>query len=135
MTCRFPGCRVPATQTDIDHTIPWPPGPTAASNLKCVCRHHHLLKTFWGGEKGWRERQLDDGTVIWTAPNGREFVTTPGSRLLFPELSRPTAPITTMGRPTPRTSGLTMPRRRTTRAQDRVDRIRRERELNRDDDP
>ncbi|WP_308206408.1 HNH endonuclease signature motif containing protein [Mycobacterium yunnanensis] len=63
MTCRFPGCRVPASQTDVDHTIPWPHGPTAASNLKCVCRRHHLLKTFWGGENGWRDRQLDDGTV------------------------------------------------------------------------
>src|SRR5689334_8002401 len=127
MTCRFPGCRVPATQTDIDHTIPWPHGPTAASNLKCVCRHHHLLKTFWGGENGWRERQLDDGTIIWTAPDGHEFVTTPGSRLLFPELSRPTASITPTGRATPHTTGLTMPRRRTTRAQDRADRVRRER--------
>ncbi|WP_263999744.1 HNH endonuclease signature motif containing protein [Mycobacterium yunnanensis] len=63
MTCRFPGCRVPASQTDVDHTIPWPHGPTAASNLKCVCRRHHLLKTFWGGENGWRDRQLDDGTA------------------------------------------------------------------------
>jgi len=127
MTCRFPGCRVPATNCDVDHTIPWPHGPTAASNLKCVCRHHHLLKTFWGGENGWRERQLDDGTVIWTAPDGHEFVTTPGSRLLFPELSRPTATVTTTGRPTPHTAGLTMPRRRTTRAQARAESIHRER--------
>jgi len=127
MTCRFPGCRVPATNCDLDHTIPWPHGPTAASNLKCVCRHHHLLKTLWGGENGWRERQLDDGTIIWTAPDGQEFVTTPGSRLLFPGLSRPTATITVTGRPTPHTTGLTMPRRRTTRAQDRADRVRRER--------
>ncbi|MCV7418974.1 DUF222 domain-containing protein [Mycobacterium yunnanensis] len=128
MTCRFPGCRVPATQTDIDHTIPWPHGPTAASNLKCVCRRHHLLKTFWGGENGWRDRQLEDGTVIWTAPDGREFVTTPGSRLLLPELSRPTATVTTNGRPTPHTAGLTMPQRSTTRPQDHADRVRRERE-------
>ncbi|MCV7420182.1 DUF222 domain-containing protein [Mycobacterium yunnanensis] len=127
MTCRFPGCRVPASQTDIDHTIPWPHGPTAASNLKCVCRRHHLLKTFWGGENGWRDKQLDDGTVIWTAPDGQEFVTTPGSRLLFPELSAPTATVTTTGRPAPHTAGLTMPRRRITRAQGNADRVRRER--------
>ncbi|MCV7420064.1 DUF222 domain-containing protein [Mycobacterium yunnanensis] len=130
MTCRFPGCRVPATNCDVDHTIPWPHGPTAASNLKCVCRKHHLLKTFWGGENGWRDRQLDDGTVIWTAPDGREFVTTPGSRLLFPELCRLTATVTTTGRPTPHTAGLTMPRRSTTRARDRADRVTREREWN-----
>ncbi|MEU0496783.1 DUF222 domain-containing protein [Mycobacterium sp. NPDC006124] len=130
MTCRFPGCRMPATQTDIDHTIPWPHGPTTASNLKCLCRRHHLLKTFWGGENGWREGQLDDGTIIWTAPDGQEFITTPGSRLLFPELSKPTATVTTTGRPVAHTTGLTMPRRRITRAHERADRIRRERELN-----
>ncbi|MEU0496457.1 DUF222 domain-containing protein [Mycobacterium sp. NPDC006124] len=126
----LPGCRMPATQTDIDHTIPWPHGPTAASNLKCPCRRHHLLKTFWGGENGWRDRQLDDGTVLWTAPDGREHLTTPGSRLLFPELSAPTTTVTITGRPTPHTTGLTMPRRRTTRAHDRTDRVHRERMMN-----
>ena len=132
MTCRFPGCRAPATEADIDHTIPWPHGPTVASNLNCVCRRHHLLKTFWGGENGWRDRQLDDGTVIWTAPDGQEFVTTPGSRLLFPELSRPTATVSLRGVPARHTAGLTMPRRRTTRAHDRISRIHYERDLNRE---
>ncbi|WP_197739599.1 HNH endonuclease signature motif containing protein [Mycolicibacterium sp. P1-18] len=130
LTCRFPGCRAPATNGDVDHTIPWPCGPTAASNLKCLCRRHHLLKTFWGGEKGWREDQLDDGTVIWTAPDGRQHVTTPGSRLLFPELSAPTATVVVTEVPRVHTAGLTMPRRRTTRAQDRAARVQRERELN-----
>jgi hypothetical protein len=130
MTCRFPGCRAPATNCDVDHTIPWPYGPTAASNLKCLCRRHHLLKTFWGGESGWHDRQFDDGTVIWTAPDGRTHTTTPGSRLLFPELSEPTATVQARRVPTAHTAGLTMPRRTTTRAQDRARRIQRERELN-----
>jgi hypothetical protein len=130
MTCRFPGCRAPATHCDLDHSIPWPYGPTAASNLKCLCRRHHLLKTFWGGQSGWREGQLDDGTVIWTAPDGRKHVTTPGSRLLFPELSEPTATVVASEAPTAHTAGLTMPRRKTTRAQDRARRIHRERERN-----
>jgi len=43
MTCRFPGCKAPATNCDVDHSIPWPCGPTAASNLKCLCRRHHRL--------------------------------------------------------------------------------------------
>ena len=130
MTCRFPGCNRPATETDVDHTVPWPQGPTSASNLKCLCRHHHLLKTFWTGPVGWRDRQLPDGTVIWTAPDGSTHVTTPGSRLLFPELCEPTAPVrVTNGPATPKT-GLTMPRRTTTRAEDRRRRIRAERELN-----
>ena len=95
-----------------------------------LCRRHHLLKTFWGGDSGWRDQQLVDGTVIWTAPDGRRHVTTPGSRLLFPELSAPTAPIHRAPVPTGHTAGLKMPRRRTTRAQDRAHRIARERELN-----
>ena len=92
-TCRFPGCHEPATHCDLDHTIPWPYGPTQASNLKAVCRKHHLLKTFWGGPGGWRERQHPDGTIDWIAPDGQTYRTTPGSRLLFPELSAPTAPV------------------------------------------
>lgn len=35
MTCRFPGCNRPADQTDIDHTIAYPYGPTHPSKLKC----------------------------------------------------------------------------------------------------
>jgi hypothetical protein len=38
MTCRFPGCDQPAAFADIDHTIPYPSGPTHATNLKCLCR-------------------------------------------------------------------------------------------------
>jgi hypothetical protein len=115
----------------LDHTIPWPYGPTSASNLKCLCRTNHLLKTFWGGPDGWRERQLPDGTVHWTAPDGHTYTTTPGSRLLFPSLCEPTAPVTTTTVPTTHhTSGLTMPRRQRTRAEDRAHRIQYERDLN-----
>ena len=128
-TCRFPGCHEPATSCDLDHSIPWPCGATQASNLKCLCRRHHLLKTFWGGENGWRDRQLDDGTIIWTAPGGRTHTTAPGSRLLFPELCAPTAPAVTAGTPAAHTAGLTMPRRKTTRAHDRARRINAERTL------
>jgi hypothetical protein len=89
------------------------------------------LKTFWGGEGGWRDRQAEDGTITWTAPDGRTHVTTPGSRLLFPTLCAPTAPVVVTDTPVAHTSGLTMPRRRSTRAQDRARRIHDERELNR----
>ncbi|REA06906.1 HNH endonuclease signature motif containing protein, partial [Mycobacterium tuberculosis] len=55
LTCRWPGCDEPATNCDLDHTIPYAAGgPTHASNLKCYCRTHHLVKTFWG----WRDQQL-----------------------------------------------------------------------------
>ena len=132
LTCRYPGCKAPATGCDVDHTIPWPYGPTAASNLKCLCRSHHLLKTFWSGHRGWRDQQLPDGTIIWTDPDGGTHTTEPGSRQLFPSLCTPTAPVVPKGTPPPgHTAGLTMPRRRHTRTQDRQHRILEERELNR----
>ncbi|WP_201368522.1 HNH endonuclease signature motif containing protein, partial [Mycobacterium intracellulare] len=69
LTCRFPGCSRPAMICDIDHTIPFnhqdprAGGRTVAENLKCLCRQHHRLKTFGG----WRDKQLADGTVVWTS--------------------------------------------------------------------
>ena len=130
LTCRFPHCHVPADRCDTDHTIAYPHGPTCASNLKCLCRFHHLLKTFWGGPHGWRDRQLSDGTVIWTSPSGQSHATHPGSRLLFPTLCLPTAPVIVTAAPTAHTAGLTMPRRKTTRIQDRRHRIDDERRRN-----
>ena len=62
--CRFPGCTKPATVAELDHTIPYPYGPTSASNLKCLCREHRLLKTFWTGINGWADEQLPDGTEM-----------------------------------------------------------------------
>lgn len=68
LTCRWPGCDRPAFECDLDHTVPHADGgPTHASNLKCYCRTHHLVKTFWG----WRDQQLPDGTIILTAPSGQ----------------------------------------------------------------
>ncbi len=78
LTCRFPGCDKPAQFCDIDHTVPYPVGPTHPSNLKCLCRFHHLLKTFWNGVKGWRDRQLPDGTVVWTSPHRAHLHHPPG---------------------------------------------------------
>ncbi len=53
----------PATNCDLDHTILHAAGgPTHASNLKCYCRTHHLVKTFWGYQ------QLPDGTSDFDSP-------------------------------------------------------------------
>jgi hypothetical protein len=89
-----------------------------------------LLKTFWASDGGWRDQQLPDGNIIWTSPSGQSCTTQPGSRLLFPSLCLPTAPVTVTNIPTAHTTGLTMPRRKTTRAQDRRRRIDDERRLN-----
>ncbi|WP_049792848.1 HNH endonuclease signature motif containing protein [Mycolicibacter sinensis] len=131
LTCRWPGCDRNALDCDIDHTIPYADGgPTHASNLKCYCRTHHLVKTFWG----WRDRQLPDGTLILSAPSGQTYVTTPGSALLFPRLCAPTAQLQpTQRQPDDRCGqrSVMMPRRRRTRAQNRAARINTERNQNR----
>jgi hypothetical protein len=133
LTCRWPGCDHPAIHCDLDHTIPYVEGgPTHAANLKCYCRKHHLMKSFWG----WTEKQLADGTLILTSPDGDTYVTTPGSALLFPSLCAAVG-----GMPAPETNlpqdycaerTAMMPKRRRTRAQDRAHRVAAERRQNRE---
>ena len=44
------GCDAPAVHCELDHTIPYAQGgKTHASNIKCYCKLHHLLKTFGAG--------------------------------------------------------------------------------------
>lgn len=131
MYCRAPGCDVPADLCDIDHTIPWPLGPTHPSNLKCLCRKNHMMKTFYGGPYGWRDVQMPDGTVIWTAPSGHTYTTYPGSNLFFdwdtttadlpPPSGMPLPPIDRQAR---------MPKRKRTRAAEFAARIKAERARN-----
>ncbi|HZU47805.1 MAG TPA: HNH endonuclease signature motif containing protein, partial [Mycobacterium sp.] len=85
LTCRFPGCSRPAMVCDVDHTIPFnhadpkTGGLTVPWNLKCLCRQHHRLKTFGG----WHDRQLADGTIVWTSPTGQTYRTAPAGADLF----------------------------------------------------
>jgi hypothetical protein len=131
LTCRFPNCDKPAEHCDLDHAIPWPFGPTHASNLRTLCRKHHLLKTFWTGDGGWSDRQLPDGTIVWTAPTGKTYTTRPGSCLVFP-----TWDVTDSGRRVRQTApigaerAVMMPLRRRTRSANRAYRISCERALN-----
>ena len=37
-TCDTPGCQNPAVSTDLDHTVPWPEGPTSQGNLAPACQ-------------------------------------------------------------------------------------------------
>jgi hypothetical protein len=133
LTCRWPGCDVPAIHCDVDHSIPHAAGgPTHAGNLNCKCRTHHLVKTFWG----WREKQLPDGTLIFTSPSGQTYVTTPGSALLFPSLCAAVG-----GMPAPEADpppadycaerSAMMPKRRRSRDKERAYRIATERAQNR----
>ncbi len=97
MTCRFPGCDEPAQVCDIDHTIAYPAGPTQASNLKCLCRKHHLLKTFGG----WHDHQWPDGTVVWTSPKVSATPPVPAADCYFHPCADPPQQSLRAGRPTP----------------------------------
>jgi hypothetical protein len=72
--CRFPGCQRSARHADLDHTIPWPKGPTRAGNLGALCRRHHRLKH----QTAWRLTQTN-GRFHWTSPTGRHYITEPES--------------------------------------------------------
>ena len=75
---------------------------------------------------------MPDGTVIWTLPKERTYVTLPGSALLFPGLMVPTGELSDPPEHEPegdRTARI--PRRKTSRARNRADRIAAERSSNR----
>ncbi|GGF46319.1 hypothetical protein GCM10010922_22550 [Microbacterium sorbitolivorans] len=86
LTCRFPGCTLPARKADIDHTHAFAEGGrTTMSNLACLCEAHHVMKH----QSDWRMRQLDDGVIEWTSPTGRTYETEPPSRVFFREEPEP----------------------------------------------
>ena len=94
-----------------------------------------MVKTFWTGVKGFQERQLPDGTVVWTYPTGHAYTTYPGSMHLFAQLCEPTATLWAGDPPIVEPGAdraLMMPKRRHTRAHNRAKAIAAERRLNDD---
>jgi hypothetical protein len=72
-TCVFPGCRMPSTDCDLDHTQAWSRGgPTTVGNLGPACRHDHGLKT----KGGWHLRRTGPTQYTWTSPLGHTYTTT-----------------------------------------------------------
>ena len=66
-TCRQPGCHNRAAWADLDHVVPHGDGgETDCSNLCCLCRRHHRLKTH---APGWRY-VMCDGVLAVTTPSG-----------------------------------------------------------------
>jgi hypothetical protein len=67
-TCTFPGCRVPAIRSDLDHMEnfdhddPECGGLSTCINLHPVCRHHHNEKT----NGNWHVERIGD-VVVWTS--------------------------------------------------------------------
>jgi hypothetical protein len=74
-TCRMPNCGQRVGWADLDHVIPHScDGPTACTNLCCLCRTDHRLKTF---AAGWRFVMDPDGTLHVTTPSGITRTTRP----------------------------------------------------------
>jgi predicted CxxxxCH...CXXCH cytochrome family protein len=72
-TCDAPGCHSPAANADLDHTVPWPDGPTSQGNLAPRCRTHHRAKQ----SPDWKVEQTAPGVTLWMLPSGRTHITTP----------------------------------------------------------
>ncbi len=71
-TCVFPGCRVPAVDSDIDHREGWADGgSTTLGNLNPLCKHDHRVKH----EAGWSYRMTEDGTAEWASRLGHTYTT------------------------------------------------------------
>jgi Domain of unknown function (DUF222) len=71
-TCTAPACNAQAVFSDLDHTVPYPGGPTDQCNLNPKCRRHHRTKQ----APGWSTAQPAPDTVTWTTPSGRSHTTT-----------------------------------------------------------
>jgi hypothetical protein len=70
-SCVFPGCRMPATDCDLDHTTTWAEnGPTTPDNLATLCRSDHRLR-----HNGWIYTALPEGGYQWTSPLGHTYTT------------------------------------------------------------
>jgi hypothetical protein len=66
-TCTAPACNAQAVYCDIDHTVPYPDGPSCECNTNPKCRRHHRTKQ----APGWETAQPAPDTATWTTPAGR----------------------------------------------------------------
>ncbi|MFW3168616.1 DUF222 domain-containing protein [Geodermatophilus sp. CPCC 206100] len=85
--CRWPGCRRPPVRSDLDHVRPYATGGrTACTNLCCLCRTHHRLKTH---TPGWAFILLPDGRLRVRTPSGITRTSTPPGWAPDPEPDPP----------------------------------------------
>ncbi|KJL47915.1 hypothetical protein RS84_01543 [Microbacterium hydrocarbonoxydans] len=72
--CRFPGCGMPARDSDLDHTVDHAlGGATTHANLGALCRRHHVLKH----HTPWHVEHLEGGVYSWTSPTGQVYIDRP----------------------------------------------------------
>lgn len=70
--CVFPGCRMPAINSDLDHRIPFAKGgPTDEHHLAPLCRNDHCIRH----QAGWTYKFLPNGTIEWTSPLNHTYIT------------------------------------------------------------
>jgi hypothetical protein len=96
-TCRHPGCGNRALWADLDHVLAHAAGGiTDCTNLCCLCRRHHRLKTH---APGWSFVMDADGVLTVTTPSGVTRVTRPPG--LRPVGQRQAVDAHASGRPPP----------------------------------
>jgi len=75
-TCRGLGCTRRAATSDIDHGHAWADGGrTDARNLAHLCRGDHTRKH----RLGWAMTHLPGGSIRWTSPFGRSYLSEPST--------------------------------------------------------
>lgn len=86
--CMAPGCGIPASRCELDHTVAWEDGGhTSLGNLNPLCTGHHTVKH----HGGWSVSQLEGGggALEWVSPAGRRYVVMPERRVpVFREAGR-----------------------------------------------
>jgi Domain of unknown function (DUF222)/HNH endonuclease len=78
--CMAPGCGIPSSRCQIDHTVAWEHGGTTSlENLAPMCQGHHTVKH----HGGWTVRQVEGsgGALEWTSPAGRRYLVEPERRV------------------------------------------------------
>lgn len=77
-TCMAPGCGIPASRCEIDHSIAWEHGGhTSLQNVAPLCVGHHGVKH----HGRWTVTQLDGGALEWISPTGRRYIVQPERRV------------------------------------------------------
>ncbi|MBT8208176.1 MAG: HNH endonuclease, partial [Acidimicrobiia bacterium] len=70
--CVFPGCRMPARQSDLDHRLEYAKGGrTAKYNLAPLCRYDHGIRHL----AGWKYTIEPDGSITWRSRLGHTYRT------------------------------------------------------------
>ncbi|WP_163540988.1 HNH endonuclease signature motif containing protein [Occultella kanbiaonis] len=75
--CIAPGCSASARQTELNHRVPYPIGPTSDDNLDPMCRRDHVLVTH--GEFSYE--RAPDGTITWHTPTGHTYQRDPNGTI------------------------------------------------------